>query len=130
MRNPMRRGTAAMISEPSPSRALQPLGPAQFGLPQGAAQRLLWALALAVLAVVAFDQVQRALEFRVDDAYITFSFSKNLGTGHGPVFSHGLRVEGYSNFLWMVVVAVRYLFTAEGDPLNFARVVAFGCRNC
>ena len=80
-----------------------------------------------MLCLIAADQVRRALAFRVDDAYITFSYSKNLGTGHGPVFSHGLRVEGYSNFLWMVVVAIRYLFSATGDPLGFARTVAFAC---
>lgn len=89
--------------------------------------RVAWALFALLLTVVAVDQVNRSLPFRVDDAYITFSFSKNLGTGHGPVFSHGLRVEGYSNFLWMLVVAVRYVFSAQGDPYGFARVVAFGC---
>lgn len=86
-----------------------------------------WAACVLLICAVAQDQVRRALEFRVDDAYITFSFSKNLGTGHGPVFSHGLRVEGYSNFLWMVVVAIRYVFRTDGDPLDFARVIAFGC---
>lgn len=89
--------------------------------------QVIWALCLLLLGLVAVDQVRRALEFRVDDAYITFSFSKNLGTGHGPVFSHGLRVEGYSNFLWMVLIAIRYVFSASGDPLGFARVVAFAC---
>jgi len=88
---------------------------------------LAWAACVLVLCLVAADQVRRSLVFRVDDAYITFSFSKNLGTGHGPVFSHGLRVEGYSNFLWMAVVAIRYLFSASGDPLDFARFVAFAC---
>jgi len=88
---------------------------------------VLWGACVLVLCLIALDQVQRALEFRVDDAYITFSYSKNLGTGHGPVFSHGLRVEGYSNFLWMVLIAIRYVFFATGDPLGFARVLAFAC---
>jgi hypothetical protein len=87
--------------------------------------RVAWAVCLLLLVAVGVDQIRRALPFRVDDAYITFSFSKNLGTGHGPVFSHGLRVEGYSNFLWMVLIAVRYVFTAGGDPYPFARVLAF-----
>ncbi|HKO49897.1 MAG TPA: hypothetical protein VJV79_19335 [Polyangiaceae bacterium] len=88
---------------------------------------VVWGACVLALCLIAQDQVRRALPFRVDDAYITFSYSKNLGTGHGPVFSHGLRVEGYSNFLWMVVVAIRYVFSADGDPLDFARIVAFGC---
>jgi hypothetical protein len=88
--------------------------------------RIAWGVCVLLLAAVAVDQIRRVLPFRVDDAYITFSFSKNLGTGHGPVFSHGLRVEGYSNFLWMVLVAIRYVFAAGGDPYPFARVLAFG----
>lgn len=44
-------------------------------------------------------------DFAVDDAYITFSYSKNLASGLGPLYSSGLRVEGYSNFLWMVLTA-------------------------
>jgi hypothetical protein len=86
-----------------------------------------WLMALLILIGIACDQVRREGGFRVDDAYITFSFSKNLAAGNGPIFSHGLRVEGYSNFLWMLLVAVRFLFSAQGDPYNFARAVAFGC---
>jgi len=90
-------------------------------------KHVLWGLSLLLLSLVAADQIRRAAPFRVDDAYITFSFSKNVGTGHGPVFSHGLRVEGYSNFLWMLVVAIRYVFVPDGDPYPFARAVAYGC---
>jgi len=87
---------------------------------------LVWGVCVLLLFLIAQDQVRRTLSFVVDDAYITFSFSKNLGTGQGPVFSHGVRVEGYSNFLWMVVVAIRYLFVGSGDPLPFAQVAALG----
>ncbi|MEO7036160.1 MAG: hypothetical protein ABI548_19630, partial [Polyangiaceae bacterium] len=78
------------------------------------------------MLAIAIDQTRREGSFRVDDAYITFSFSKNLGTGHGPVFSHGLRVEGYSNFLWMVLVAPHYVFTTS-DPYLYARCLSFTC---
>ncbi len=65
---------------------------------------------------------------RVDDAYITFSFSKNLATGNGPVYSHGLRVEGYSNFLWMLIVAGALALKPLADPYVAARAltVPFG----
>ena len=119
-----------MTTEPTSSEPLPPNSPRStwlHALRRVRASQLVWAVCVLVLLLVAADQTQRALSFRVDDAYITFSFSKNLGTGHGPVFSHGLRVEGYSNFLWMVVIAIRYLFRADGDPLDFARIVAFGC---
>ncbi len=81
--------------------------------------RLGWvgfAVGVALLLALAVEQVLRVGDFRVDDAYITFSFSKNLAAGHGPVFSHGVRVEGYSNFLWMVLVSLVYLVAPAADP--------------
>ena len=68
----------------------------------------------------------RMRDFRVDDAYITFSFSKNLAAGNGPVDSHGLRVEGYSNFLWMVLVAFGFLVAPNSDGYLTARILGFG----
>ncbi len=84
-----------------------------------------WALLLLLLgatSAICVWQLRLAGDFRIDDAYITFSFAKNLAHGHGPVFSLGERVEGYSNFLWMVLLAVPYLWGAD-DASAFARVV-------
>jgi hypothetical protein len=89
--------------------------------------RLAWLAGVLGVVLIAADQISRERAFRVDDAYITFSFSKNLGTGHGPVFSHGLRVEGYSNFLWMLVIALFYVASPQGDPSAYARFIAFVC---
>jgi len=41
-----------------------------------------------------------------DDAFIPFRYAANLVAGHGLVFNPGERVEGYSNFLWTVALAV------------------------
>ena len=79
---------------------------------------------LAALAVAALFiwETQILKPIAIDDAYITFSYSKNLATGHGPVYGHGERVEGYSNFLWMVAVAIGLLVSPRGaDPLLVAR---------
>ncbi|MBC8132914.1 MAG: hypothetical protein H7X95_08020 [Deltaproteobacteria bacterium] len=62
-------------------------------------------------------------EVLIDDAFITFSFSKNLALGNGPVYSHGLRAEGYSNFLWMVLVALPLTIARQMDPLLSARLM-------
>ena len=84
--------------------------------------------ALVVVALVAaaiaigWQQWSLAGDFRIDDAYITFAFAKNLAHGHGPVFSHGVVVEGYSNFLWMALMAIPFAFGAS-DPYPFARVL-------
>ena len=42
----------------------------------------------------------------IDDAFITLRYSRNLLHGNGPVFNIGEHVEGYSNFLWMALLAV------------------------
>ncbi len=42
----------------------------------------------------------------LDDAFITFRYSQHLAEGIGPVWNADQRVEGYTNFLWMVLMAV------------------------
>jgi hypothetical protein len=86
---------------------------------------------VAILAL-AIEQVVRIGDFRVDDTYITFSFSKNLAAGNGPVYSHGLKVEGYSNFLWMLLVTPAFWVSPETDGYAWGRglgflLLAFGC---
>lgn len=41
----------------------------------------------------------------VDDAYISFRYAENLANGKGLVFNAGERVEGYSNFLWVMLLS-------------------------
>ncbi len=43
--------------------------------------------------------------FLTDDAFISFRYVRNLLEGHGLVFNPGERVEGYSNFLWVMELA-------------------------
>lgn len=40
-----------------------------------------------------------------DDAYISLRYARNLADGLGPVWNPGERVEGYTNFLWMAILA-------------------------
>ena len=40
-----------------------------------------------------------------DDAFISFRYAANLLDGHGLVYNPGERVEGYTNFLWTVLLA-------------------------
>ncbi|MFQ5413773.1 MAG: hypothetical protein ACE5E6_04870 [Phycisphaerae bacterium] len=41
-----------------------------------------------------------------DDAFISFRYAANLVDGLGLVFNAGERVEGYTNFLWTIWIAV------------------------
>lgn len=46
----------------------------------------------------------------VDDAFISFRYAENFLRGYGLVYNHGERVEGYSNFLWVILVALGMAF--------------------
>ena len=44
--------------------------------------------------------------YTVDDAYIFFRYADNWAAGHGLVYNPGERVEGYTSFLWVLLVGV------------------------
>ena len=52
-------------------------------------------------------------DFVSDDAYISFRYAEHLATGRGLEWNPGYRVEGYTNFLWVVLIAVLRVFGAE-----------------
>jgi hypothetical protein len=41
----------------------------------------------------------------VDDAFISFRYARNLLEGEGLVYNVGEPIEGYSNFLWVLIAA-------------------------
>ena len=65
---------------------------------------------LALLAFLAYD----ARRFLLDDAFISFRYARNLLEGNGLVWNPGERVEGYSNFLWVLELAA--IWAATGVP--------------
>ena len=60
----------------------------------------------------------------IDDAFITFRYAANLVTGHGLVFNPGERVEGYSNFLWTILIAAGLRLGV--DPVAAAKALGAG----
>jgi hypothetical protein len=63
----------------------------------------------------------------VDDAGISFSYARNLARGAGLVLSPGAEpVEGYSNFLWTVILAASYPVVG-GDLVLAAKALGLGC---
>jgi len=62
------------------------------------------ALAVAAVAYAVWMAVRQA--WLCDDAFISFRYAENLTHGLGLVYNAGERVEGYSNFLWTLWIAV------------------------
>jgi hypothetical protein len=88
------------------------------GAPLSDRAHLVLGLFLPMLVVLA--NAWRVRAFTVDDAYISFRFAENLANGHGLVYNIGERVEGYTNFLWTVLLA---LFHKLGAPVPAAAKV-------
>ncbi len=62
----------------------------------------------------------------VDDAYISFRYARNLMEGHGLVFNVGEKVEGYTNFLWTVLLAPFIGLGIPPAPIAVLGGLAFG----
>lgn len=65
-----------------------------------------------------------------EDALVSFRYALNIADGNGPVFNPGERVEGYTNFLWLVLIALpRAAFGADIAPAAVVLSVlsALGC---
>jgi arabinofuranosyltransferase len=73
-------------------------------------------LALALLSL-------HHLDHTVDDAFIGFRYAENLIRGHGLVFNPGERVEGYTNFLWVLLLAPCLALSI--DPEVASKVLGF-----
>ena len=67
--------------------------------------------ALAILAVGIYRAIDR--RWVSDDAYITFRYVKNFLAGNGLVYNIGERVEGYTHFLWLMLIAAAQSFGAD-----------------
>jgi len=65
-----------------------------------------------------------------EDAFVSFRYAQNIADGNGPVFNPGERVEGYTNFLWLVLIALpRAAFGADvrTAAVVFGVACALGC---
>ncbi len=78
---------------------------------------------LAVAALFAWN-VARTW-FQSDDAFISFRYARHLAEGLGPVWNAGERVEGYTNFSWVLLMAGGMRLGLE--PEWFSNVLGVAC---
>src|SRR5512147_2781464 len=60
----------------------------------------------AIIAAAVLVPHARLFDFVTDDAYISFRYARNLALSGELVYNLGERVEGYTNFLWTVILAL------------------------
>ncbi len=73
----------------------------RFGLSTNAVGLWIAVFLLLSAAVSYFD-------YAADDAFISFRYARNLAEGEGLVWNPEERLEAYSNFLWIVLLAAAY----------------------
>lgn len=68
-----------------------------------------------VLIIISYHFILKCIElnFIQDDAYTSFRYAKNFINGNGLVFNKGEQVEGFTNFLWVILLSKLYFFNAD-----------------
>ena len=93
--------------------------------------RRIWGLGLGgiVLAALLGAVAQASV---VDDAFVSFRYVNHLLDGHGLVWNLDERVEGYTNLLWVLLLAVLGALTPFELPLLALglNLVTFGLTLC
>lgn len=79
-------------------------------------QRWLTAWIVGIASVVAF-----LIRWTQDDSFISLRYARNLVEGHGLVYNPGDNVEGYTNFLWTLLMAIP--LKLGRDPVLFGHLI-------
>jgi hypothetical protein len=62
-----------------------------------------------------------------DDAFTSYRYAENLVQGHGLVFNPGERVEGYSNFLYVLIMAAGLCVIPREGIWVFSLILNVAC---
>lgn len=73
------------------------------------------ALVIGLIGLGLYNALDNATCF--DDAYISLRYAENFVAGKGLVYNEGEYVEGYTNFLWTILVALFMWITPFEAPL-------------
>ena len=69
-------------------------------------RKIIWVLAVIFILAVLIYHNYSIRPWMLDDAFISFRYAENFAAGHGLVFNPGERVEGYTTFLWVLILAL------------------------
>lgn len=78
-----------------------------------------------ILPIVLLVGYTRCYPPAFEDAFITYRYAQNLAEGNGLVFNPGQIVEGYTSFLWVVLLCLFALFIT--DLQTVAPLLSLSC---
>jgi hypothetical protein len=85
--------------------------------------RLVGTMRTLLAATLLFAHARR-YDVLCDDAFISLRYARNLAEGNGLVYNAGERVEGFTNFLWVLLEAV--LLRLGAGPRAVVDLLGFG----
>jgi arabinofuranosyltransferase len=77
---------------------------------------------LFIVCAVSFILITVKVGYFSDDAFISFRYAKNFVNGFGLVYNIGEKVEGYTNFLWVLISSG--LISLNIEPLLGTRIIS------
>ena len=86
---------------------------------------LVRALGALIVLVLLARGIERTWSL-TDDAFISFRYAKHLVEGWGLVWNEGERVEGYTNFLWVLLMAAGMKLEIAPEVLSNVLGIASG----
>lgn len=66
--------------------------------------KLSFVIKIAIIFILFSLQIIQ-IKFIIDDSYISYRYAENLARGNGLTYNPGEKVEGYSNFLWVLLIS-------------------------
>ena len=81
-------------------------------------------VAAALLVVLGLAHLWFHTAYTLDDAYISYRYSRNLARGLGLVYSPGEYIKGYSNTLYTLLMTAPELFGFDPNP--FSKIIGLG----
>ncbi len=68
-------------------------------------RRLTWIVFLTAFLLYVFQLIDY-INFSIDDTFISMRVARNVSDGYGFVYNVGENVEGFSNWLWVVLMTI------------------------
>ena len=81
---------------------------------------------IGLTVIVVFVLNVRCYYFLSEDCFISFRYARNLVDGNGLVWNPGERVEGYTNFLWVLILALGMRVHIEPEIMSNIIGIASG----
>ena len=114
-----------MSRRTSKHRSPSPQKPINAGASNRTSRSKIVFAGVGLLAAVIGAVHSSMLAWVCDDAFISFRYAKHFIEGYGLVFNIGEKVEGYTNFLWTILVALGMKLSF--DPVIFSLALGVIC---